>query len=108
MKTTIRKNKRHIIKDIARQRIEILLDQAYKNILDNPRLSRRYVYLALQIAKKTRVRLPKKHRIYICRKCYTYLVSGITATIRLRQRRSPHLVLKCNNCKNIKRIPYKL
>jgi len=95
------------IKDLALQRIEILFENADKTFLKDPQLAQKYVNLALRIAQSSRIKIPKKYKLRICKFCKNYLWPGINATIRLRTNRQPHIVIKCHACGRIARIPYK-
>ncbi|RLG17911.1 ribonuclease P [Nanoarchaeota archaeon] len=80
------------MKDIARERIKILLDLAKKRVNDRPDLSDRYVYIARRIAMKARVKMPP--RVY-CRKCGTFWYPGKTVTVRVE---NGYLIYKCMKC----------
>ncbi|MHA1859951.1 MAG: ribonuclease P protein component 4 [Candidatus Asgardarchaeia archaeon] len=95
--------KRYVMRDIAIQRIGILLSKARETIKDDAELSKRYVYLARKIAMKARVRIPRKWKIWICKKCNTYLLPGYNARVRIRENRMSHLIITCLNCGNQKR-----
>ncbi|MCD6562581.1 MAG: hypothetical protein J7K23_01540 [Thermoproteales archaeon] len=99
--------KKDFIKDIAIQRIDILFKMAEEVYRKDQRLANRYVELAYLIALRARVRIPKKYKYRICKKCRTYLVPGKTLSVRLRSRREPHIIMKCTTCGYIRRIPYK-
>ncbi len=102
-----RKHQKDMIKDIAIQRIEKLFELAEKVSQKDEKLANRYVELAYNIALRTRIRLPKKFKYRICRKCRSYLIPGKTLSIRLKPKREPHIVLKCLICGYTRRIPYK-
>ena len=95
--------KRSIIEDIARQRIDRLMGMAERVSLKDISLADRYAELAFKIAMRARVRLPRKYKLRICRKCRKYLLPGVTASIRIRSRRETHLVVKCLRCGYMRR-----
>jgi len=95
--------RRYILRDIAIQRISILLSKARELIKEDQDLSRRYVYLARKIAMKANVRIPRKWKIWICKKCNSYLLPGYNARVRIRNNRMSHLLITCLNCGNQKR-----
>jgi len=99
--------KRELMKDIARQRIEVLFREAESVFRRDPELANEYVRLALRIAKRARVRIPRECRYRVCKYCKSFLWPGVNAVVRIRQRRSPHVVIKCLVCGRIRRIPYK-
>ena len=102
----MRTKKRYLERDIAVQRIEMLFELAFKTVREDPELARKYVDLALRISKRTRVKIPSRFKRYYCKKCLTPLVPGLTARIRLRSKRSPHIVITCLTCKRIIRAPF--
>src|SRR6266540_4920232 len=60
---------RAAVASVARERIEILVDQARKTVKDNEELSRRYVDLARRISERTKVRIPSELKRYLCKGC---------------------------------------
>ena len=92
------------VKQIARQRIQILFDQARKIGSSDPRLAMQYVKTARRIAMAARIRLPVDFRRQACRKCNALLVQGFNCRVRIKQKREPHVVVTCLNCGNQTRI----
>ncbi len=101
----MRRNKRRE-KDIARQRIVRLLRLADSIYIEEPELAIKYGKLARRIAQRSRVRIPREWKWRYCKRCKTLLYPGINARIRLKDRRFPHLIIKCELCGGIRRIPY--
>lgn len=93
-------------REIAKERIQILLDLAKKNLEKHPNRSRRYVELARKIGLRYNIRLTKKQKRSFCKKCNTILIPGKTSTVRLDPKHK-NLTIKCLNCKNIFRQSYK-
>jgi ribonuclease P protein subunit RPR2 len=87
-----------IIKQIAKNRVRILLEQASKVHKGRPELSSRYVETARKIAMAAKIRLPAKYKRQICKKCNSLLVVGDNCRVRIRQKREPHVVVTCLNC----------
>jgi ribonuclease P protein subunit RPR2 len=85
-------------KQIARQRIQVLFQQAKKVYPDNPQLSSRYVETARKIAMAAKIRLPTVYRRQICKNCHMLLVQGANCRVRIKQKREPHVVVTCLNC----------
>lgn len=94
-------------KQIARQRIKILFEQAKKVYPDNPQLSSRYIATARKIAMAAKIPLPTMYKRQICKKCNTLLVQGDNCRVRIRQKREPHMVITCLTCEHKTRIPLK-
>jgi ribonuclease P protein subunit RPR2 len=86
------------IKDIARQRIEILFTQA-KTIVDaNPKLAAQYIGSARKIAMAAKIRLPLQFRRETCKECNVLFMHGVNCRVRVKQKREPHIVVTCLNC----------
>jgi len=92
--------------DIAKERIDILLDLAKKEFKKNPKRAARYVELARKISLRYNVRMKKEQKRKFCKKCNSLLLPGATASVRLDSRKKL-LVLKCRNCGSAYRQPYK-
>ncbi|MDR0373392.1 MAG: ribonuclease P [Nitrososphaerota archaeon] len=92
--------KQSSIKQIARQRIEILFGQAKKTAGSNPQLAAVYVEFARRIAMAARIRLPLEFRRETCRECNALFIHGVNCRVRVKQKREPHVVVTCLNCGN--------
>jgi ribonuclease P protein subunit RPR2 len=82
------------------EKINFLFQKAKKT--KNNQLSKKYIILARQIAKRTNTRLPKNIRQIFCHKCDT-LFRAKTVKIRIKHKK---ISIKCLNCGNYTR--YKL
>lgn len=105
MKRSIRK-KPAWQRKIAKERIEILLKLAEKEIKNNQERSRRYVELARIIGKRYNIRLTKEQKSKFCKKCNTILIPGFTMKTWLDPKTKTKVV-KCLFCKYLYRTPYK-
>ena len=85
-------------KQIAKQRIQVLLQQAKIVYKTNPHLSSRYITTARKIAMAAKIQLPTKHKHQICKNCNTLLVPGYNCRVRIKQKREPHVVTTCLKC----------
>ncbi len=92
------------VKQIARQRIQILFEQAKKIGGTNPKLAMQYVASARRIAMAAKTRLPIEFRRETCKECNTLFVQGVNCRVRIKQKREPHVVVTCLNCGNQTRI----
>ena len=92
---------------IARQRIQVLFQQAKKVYQDNPQLSSHYVETARKIAMAANIRLPAMQRRQICKNCDMLLVQGDNCRVRIKQKREPHIVVTCLNCGHKTRISFR-
>jgi ribonuclease P protein subunit RPR2 len=92
------------VKQIARQRILILFEQAKKVGKANPKLAMQYVFSARKIAMAAKTHLPIDFKRGTCKKCNSLFVNGVNCRIRIKQKREPHVVVTCLNCGNQTRI----
>jgi ribonuclease P protein subunit RPR2 len=92
------------VKQIARQRIQILFVEAKKISKEDPKLATQYVKSAQRIAMAARIRLPTEFRRQTCKNCNALLTQGYTCRVRVKQKREPHVVITCLNCGNQTRI----
>ncbi len=92
------------VKQIARQRIQILFEQARQVGKTDPALAAQYVKSARRIAMAARIRLPLEFRRQVCRNCNALLVQGFNCRVRVKQKREPHVVITCLNCGKQTRI----
>jgi len=100
-----RKREKLLRKTIAKSRIEELFKLAEEEALKG-RIDRadRYVELARKISMKYQVRIPKRYKLFFCKKCYHFLLPEVTCRVRINRGK---LVIYCYNCKNYRRIPSK-
>lgn len=92
------------VKQIARQRIAILFDEAKKIGKTDSKLANQYVRSARRIAMAARISLPVGFRRETCRKCNALLIQGYNCRVRIKQKREPHIVVTCLNCGNQTRV----
>ena len=95
---------RAAVASVATERFQILLDQAKSMALTDERLSRRYVSLARKISSRTKVRIPRESKMYLCKGCGLALVPGRNAKIRLHAH-TTGIVISCLSCGAVKRYP---
>ncbi len=61
-------------------------------------LADEYVELIRKISMRTRTRLPRGVKLFICRKCKRILRPGVTAVFRVRSRPKKAIAVKCLRC----------
>ncbi len=105
-KKFLRKKEQREKRKIALERINILFTLAERVFPYDKELANRYVEIALAVQQKAKVRMPRKWKRRYCKKCHSFLVPGVNAQVRLRQKRMPHVVVKCLECGHIMRYPY--
>jgi len=92
------------IKQIARQRIVVLFEQAQKVARTEPKFAAQYILSARRIAMAAKIRMPLEFRRRTCRKCNALFVHGVNCRVRVKQKREPHVLVTCLNCGNQTRI----
>ena len=92
------------VRQIARQRIQTLFDEARNVGKSDPILASQYVKSARRIAMAAKIRLPVDFKRQSCRSCNALLVQGYNCRVRVKQKREPHVVITCLNCGHQTRI----
>lgn len=90
-------------KEIARERINILFEQAGEIFYEDKELADRYVQLALELSMKYRVPMPAEFKKRFCKRCRSYLIPSVNLRVRTREGK---VVYQCMECKNYMRHPY--
>ena len=84
-------------KKIAKERINILFDEAKRAIKEDRDtvLAKRYMQLAKKIGMRYNVRLGKRRRSF-CSNCFNYFYPSVTCRQRLKKGRINILCFNCN------------
>ena len=94
------------IKDIAKERIDILFEEAKKQAIKSRlKLSNKYIFIARKISSKFKIKIPRELKRKFCHKCYHYLYPGINCTVRTNKR-TQSVEYECKDCGKINRYPY--
>lgn len=83
-------------KEIARERIDILVKSALKE--KDEALAARQAYQAKKIAMRFRVRLPYEARQLFCKKCKAFIVPGRSARVRVGRTKTRAVRITCLRC----------
>lgn len=83
--------------------VKMALEFAAETYPTDPERARKAVKLAIKLCQKNRLRLPLDLRRRFCRKCATPFVGLTTFSVRVRSRRSPHVVVRCSVCGHVRR-----
>jgi len=83
-------------KKIARERIEVLFEQALLAFSAHPERSNRYVDIARRIAMRQRIRIDREFRRQYCHHCYSFFVPGKNMRVRVHR---GNVVVTCHSCK---------
>lgn len=97
------------IKDIASERVHILLNLAYdifdgKGIIKDELFARKYVKYAYTIKKHYKLRM-KTPTFKICKHCYTVLIPGKTAKVKIASSKRC-IIYTCLNCNSYIKVYY--
>jgi len=92
-------------KEIARERVDILLSQALRVFPTDRELAKRYVELARKVGMKAGVRLTSKQKLRICKGCGGLLVPGANCRVRTRPEHGTTVLITCLDCGTKKRYP---
>ena len=92
------------LRKVALDRIARLMEFARRHSIQRPELAHEAALLAMRIARKARVKMPLRYRRLVCRRCGTPFYIPGSFTVRIRSRRSTHIVIKCHVCGYVKRI----
>ncbi len=90
--------------NIAKERIDILLGLADKELKGHPERTKRYVELARKIGTRYNIRLDKEQKRTFCKSCNIILKQGVTSKQRIEDGK---IVIKCLECNKIYRYPFK-
>jgi len=91
--------------DIAKERIDRLLELAKEEFNKNPGRSRDYIKLARKIGMRYNVRLKKEQKQSFCKKCNQLLIPKKTSIVEIDSKKKSKII-KCLNCGNIYRYPH--
>ncbi|MEM4244651.1 MAG: ribonuclease P protein component 4 [Candidatus Nanoarchaeia archaeon] len=89
-------------KQIAKERIQKLFQEAEKEFAKHPERANRYVELARKIAMKMKIRMTE-YRTKFCKHCYIYLKPGVNCRVRIKNKK---VVYYCLSCKRYMKFPY--
>jgi ribonuclease P protein subunit RPR2 len=85
-------------RQIAMERIEILIKQALTNAKKNPELAQRQAALAKKISTKHRIKLPYQIRMQFCKKCKMFIAPSVNSRIRIGRSALKSIRITCGFC----------
>ena len=86
------------VRQIALERMEILIQNAMLNVRTNPSLAQRQATLAKKISTKYRIRMPYHIRMNFCKKCKKFIAPGVSARIRIGRTSVKSIRITCGFC----------
>ena len=87
-----------VFRDIAIERMQILIQNALSNAKKEPQLSQRQALLARKISMRHKIRMPYELRMTFCKKCKKFIAPGINSRIRLGRTNLKSIRITCNFC----------
>jgi len=90
-------------KDLAIQRIELLVQSALETARSDAELAQKQAMLAKKISTKFRVRLPYEIRQLYCKKCKRFIVPGVNARVRIGRTNVKAVRITCLKCGHVYR-----
>ena len=93
--------KKYVARDIAKERIRLLIDHALREALYDPVLADNQARLARKIAMRMRLRLPYEIRQLYCKRCKRFIMPGIGSRVRTGRSRLKAIRITCLKCGHI-------
>ncbi len=90
-------------KDLAAQRIEILIRNALETVKSDEELAQKQAMLAKKISTRFRVRLPYEIRQLYCKKCKGFIVPSVNARVRIGRANVKAVRITCLKCGHVYR-----
>jgi ribonuclease P protein subunit RPR2 len=91
-------NMKPALRQIALERMQILIKNAISNARTNPKLAQRQASLAKKLSTKYRIRMPYDIRINFCKKCKKFIAPGVDARIRIGRSSVKSIRITCGFC----------
>lgn len=86
---------------LARERIQILIDNALMNHRNNQELAEKQARLAMKIAMSLCLRMPYDIRQLFCKRCKKFIIPGVSARVRVGRSRIKGVRITCLNCMHV-------
>jgi len=90
--------RKQIAKDIAKERVGILIANALKEAHANEKIASEQAYLARKIAMRLRVRLDYEIRQLFCKGCKKFIIPGRDSRIRIGRTNTKSIRITCVKC----------
>jgi ribonuclease P protein subunit RPR2 len=89
--------KKQIVKEIAKERIDLLIANALE-VRENEKLAHDQAMLAKKIAMRYRLKLPYHIRQLYCKKCKYFIIPGRNARVRIGRSNTKAVRITCMKC----------
>ena len=95
--------KKHIIKEVAKERIDLLIANALHELKYNESLANEEAKLAKKLAMRVRLTLPYDIRQLYCKQCKQFITPGKFARVRIGRSNMRSIRITCMRCGHIYR-----
>ena len=95
--------KRYAARNIAKERIYLLIDHARNEALYDEMLANDQARIARKIAMRMRIRLPYEIRQLFCKGCKQFILPGIGSRVRTGRSRLKAIRITCLKCGHVYR-----
>lgn len=85
-------------REMALDRMQILVDSAVRTARTDPRLAERYACLARRISTRYRIRMPYQLQIIFCKRCKSFIAPGVNSRLRLGRSSIRAIRITCGLC----------
>ena len=85
-------------KEIAKERILILFENAISNARNNPELAQRQASIARKISMRFKIQMPWQIRSSFCKKCKKFIVPNISSKVRIGRSQVKSIRITCDFC----------
>jgi ribonuclease P protein subunit RPR2 len=93
--------KKNVARNIAQERIYLLIDHARNEALYDEMLANDQARLARKIAMRMRIRLPYEIRQLFCKGCKQFILPGISSRVRTGRSRLKAIRITCLKCGHV-------
>jgi ribonuclease P protein subunit RPR2 len=93
--------KKYAARNIAKERIYLLIDHARKEAIHDEMLANDQARLAKKIAMRMRIRLPYEIRQLFCKGCKQFILPGLGSRVRTGRSRLKAIRITCLKCGHV-------
>jgi ribonuclease P protein subunit RPR2 len=93
-----RNKHRRRIKNHLKKNINRLITSSFQLDKNEFMFAKNYIKIAKNMSSKTKIKIPKIYKRFICRRCSIPLIPGRTLRVRIKVRRQKHMVYTCLEC----------
>jgi len=87
--------KKSVIKQIAMQRVKVLIDRA---LYSRDEFSDHHIVIAKKIILKYKLKIPFEYKVLFCKQCKNFIIPGRDSIIRIGRSNTKALRITCKLC----------